>query len=925
MAVRTGVDIELRTRDLATQDIGKVDKGLENLAKTGTQKTGVQLVAAFAKVGGAIAGAGFALKKAFDAAQYTAQVGQIQMAFDSITTKAGQVSRDVLNSMRDMSAGTISSMDMMLSANRASLLGIPVDKFDDLMKIARASAAATGASVTDMFNDIVVGIGRSSPMILDNLGIIVKEGEANEKWAKAMGKTVQQMTEVDKRAALLNAVLAQGESIMERVGKAGRQVTDAQLFQQMTAAATDLTVQIGKLPLFFIRELLPAATQILRTLAGWGEALEAAAKKAKEVVVAVALETIRKEFVLPTFEFFALDQDIRSYGDKLKTLYLDMIKTGAKMIDIETAHRDVVKQVMDRINKILKDQQEIAAMGPENVRRLKDELKYLEGQLALRNKGIAAAKAEAEATERTRKALEAQTKLREQLSSIYGKMLDFYPEEMQKLLKSRQQIEDNISDLKNMLLKPIPPVIQKAIAESLGFQENELRRVIERIESMYLSGAASFADAAKEIEKGLGDIIAGFPQVDMAQLMEMSGLGGGFAAMEQAIIAGMQGREIKVSIPAGAVKLDLDFGFLKTLTDSLYDFGNFFVNLGPGITGFFQSMWTALSNPVQLLLNMGDAAINGFRAFTDALKKGAESLANFAIQGLMKFGQWILNMVMSAEPLQKVFTDLSALMQTVINVAIAPLIEALSPVIEIIKELFLTLGSYLIPIFQIFGMLIKALEPLWKAIASILGVVFKILWQLAPIFAVVAQIIGNVITPILQMLTPILEMISQLFTALMPVIEILLKALDILSRPVEIVGLIIGWLATKLIALGQLLIYIITFQWGKIKNIDWGMTVGQLWNAISDILTRPLVDIGAYETEVTPITLPEGTTPGGAAPGSETTVERVPDIYIYQTFTGNVIGDGGMAAVGRFTADALRVHAGLGGVIHIEEAIVPIA
>lgn len=894
MAVRTGVDIELRSRDRASQDIGKVGKGLENLTKTGTL-TGVQLVAAFAKVGAVVAGAGFALKKAFDAAQYAAQVDQVRAAFDSITQKAGASSQEILDSMQKMSAGTISSMDMMLSANRASLLGIPVDKFDDLMRIARASASATGASITDMFNDIVVGIGRSSPMILDNLGIIVKEGEANEKWAKAMGKSVQQMTMADKSAALLNAVLAQGEIIINRVGKASSEFTDVERAQKFTVAMTDLRKEVGNNLLPAYRGLLDVSTKVVETLSN-------------VLTVSGAFDRIRAGTASLGDQIVALDVQIRQMYTTLAT---PGTLPGMDMSAWRKQVAENIKALEQQRETLLRQQAAIQMIGSIRADQAKQAIKHEEA--------IAAA------AEKTRSELERQVKLREQLASVYDKMLDFYPEEMQKLLRTREQIEKDIRFLKEQLTKGASQDVKKAAAEALRFSEAELRRTIERIENLYLSGAASFADAAKEIEKGLGDIVAGFPQVNMAQLMEMSGLGGGFAAMEQAIIAGMQGREIKVSIPAGAVKLDLDFGFLKTLTDSLYDFGNFFVNLGPGIVGFFQTMWTALSNPVQLLLNMGDAAINGFRAFTDALKKGAESLANFAIQGLMKFGQWILNMVMSAEPLQKVFTDLSTLMQTVINVAIAPLIEALSPVIEVIKELFLTIGSYLLPIFQIFGMLIKALEPLWKAIASILGVVFKILWQLAPIFAVVAQIIGNVITPILQMLTPILEMISQLFTALMPVIEILLKALDILSRPVEIVGLIIGWLATKLIALGQLLIYIITFQWGKIKNIDWGMTVGQLWNAISDILTRPLVDIGAYETEVTPITLPEGTTPGGAAPGSETTVERVPDIYIYQTFTGNVIGDGGMAAVGRFTADALRVHAGLGGVIHIEEAIVPIA
>jgi hypothetical protein len=56
--------------------------------------------------------------------------------------------------------------------------------------------------------------------------------------------------------------------------------------------------------------------------------------------------------------------------------------------------------------------------------------------------------------------------------------------------------------------------------------------------------------------------------------------------------------------------------------------------------------------------------------------------------------------------------------------------------------------------------------------------------------------------------------------------------------------------------------------------------------------------------------------------GSSTTIQRVPDIYIYQTFQGPIIGAGGMREFGEFTADALKEYAGIGGRIHIAEAIV---
>jgi sugar-specific transcriptional regulator TrmB len=122
-----------------------------------------------------------------------------------------------------------------------------------------------------MFNDIVVGIGRASPLILDNLGITVKIGEANEKYAESLGKASKELTVAEKKQALLNAVLDQGASIMERVGEAGQMITAAERLQRFQAALDNLMVEIGQtfLPLFTeisegLTELVQDATDFIQ-------------------------------------------------------------------------------------------------------------------------------------------------------------------------------------------------------------------------------------------------------------------------------------------------------------------------------------------------------------------------------------------------------------------------------------------------------------------------------------------------------------------------------------------------------------------------------------------------------------------------------------------------------------------------------------
>jgi len=229
----------------------------------------------------------YAAKKAFDAvikitkemvdvAKEAAYLKQINMAFESMAEAAGESSTKILESMRELSGGTISTMEMIQSANRAMILGLPIEDLDKMMRVARASATATGAGVKQMFDDIVVGIGRQSRMILDNLGIIVQTEKANQDYAEAMGIVGRELTDTESRQAFLNATLIAGEEIIKKVGKAGQEITSAEKWQIMTAAVADLRVEMGM-------KLLPAFESVTEVIAGYARKLASAMEATREI------------------------------------------------------------------------------------------------------------------------------------------------------------------------------------------------------------------------------------------------------------------------------------------------------------------------------------------------------------------------------------------------------------------------------------------------------------------------------------------------------------------------------------------------------------------------------------------------------------------------------------------------------------------
>lgn len=78
---------------------------------------------------------------------------------------------DLLKNMRTETKGLISDFQIMQTAVRADKFGIPLNKLGSLLKFAQQRAQETGDSIDYLVDSIINGIGRKSPLILDNLGI----------------------------------------------------------------------------------------------------------------------------------------------------------------------------------------------------------------------------------------------------------------------------------------------------------------------------------------------------------------------------------------------------------------------------------------------------------------------------------------------------------------------------------------------------------------------------------------------------------------------------------------------------------------------------------------------------------------------------------------------------------------------------------
>ena len=120
------------------------------------------------KIGGLLAGA-FAVGKIISFGKELIQLGGVA---EGVRSAFNRIADDkVLKGLKDATKGTVSELELMKRAVMASNFNIPVKQLASLFRFATKRAQETGESVDYLVNSIVLGIGRKSPLILDNLGI----------------------------------------------------------------------------------------------------------------------------------------------------------------------------------------------------------------------------------------------------------------------------------------------------------------------------------------------------------------------------------------------------------------------------------------------------------------------------------------------------------------------------------------------------------------------------------------------------------------------------------------------------------------------------------------------------------------------------------------------------------------------------------
>jgi len=174
---------------------------------------GVAAAGSIAALGGAAVGVAALGKKMAELAQQTAPIQGLDFQFRTLTQEIEGGSGAMLSALQRSSSGMIANRDLMRSYNDAAALVNRqfAERLPEALGLLGKVSAATGTDMNYLLNSLVTGVGRVSPMILDNLKIQVGVAEATAKASEMFGKEADQLTKVEQQTALTELALAKLE------------------------------------------------------------------------------------------------------------------------------------------------------------------------------------------------------------------------------------------------------------------------------------------------------------------------------------------------------------------------------------------------------------------------------------------------------------------------------------------------------------------------------------------------------------------------------------------------------------------------------------------------------------------------------------------------------------------------------------------
>ena len=262
----------ISTQGQATNAVEKTSKGLFGLghsARNGTAELG-GMGGAFSVLRSKLLlfnfAMGLGIRQVGKLVAEASKVNAMRTAFATLSGASDGLTIS-LKKITEATNGTMSEFNLFQQANNAMILGVTKnsDEMAEMFDMAQRLGRALGRDTRSSIESFVTGVGRQSRLMLDNIGLIVKSEVAYKAFASQVGKTTDELNEMEQKQAFLNAALVAGEIALRGIGT--ESLSSADKLQQMSAELTEVRQRIGD-------ELLPMVLEMTKATKDFIEAID---------------------------------------------------------------------------------------------------------------------------------------------------------------------------------------------------------------------------------------------------------------------------------------------------------------------------------------------------------------------------------------------------------------------------------------------------------------------------------------------------------------------------------------------------------------------------------------------------------------------------------------------------------------------------
>jgi hypothetical protein len=223
---------------------------------------------------GVITVAATALKVAFDATLDTERIEKINTLFETLAKNVGLSATALREDLTKAAGGFATEVEVLNAANQAMInMNGNTARIPELMSLAQKMAIQFGGDMIEKFNGLAFAVETGNLRMLKHNGIIIDANKVLKEFAAEHGAVASELTVEGRQAAILDAVLEQGNQKY----KDGAVNTDT-----LTAAWKRFKVEISEIGELFER----AVSKIVGpTLKNFMQDLAAAAHNVKLALV----------------------------------------------------------------------------------------------------------------------------------------------------------------------------------------------------------------------------------------------------------------------------------------------------------------------------------------------------------------------------------------------------------------------------------------------------------------------------------------------------------------------------------------------------------------------------------------------------------------------------------------------------------------